>query len=105
MPKHKLIADFRITQKPNDLGELDNMALRAKKLFGGKDFEALADKGYYKAGDLKKCVENGITPYVTKQMYSNGTADKDFYNDKEVGRAHYFLTKKRLLSLQRCLSL
>ncbi len=61
--KYKLIADFRVTQKPNDLGELDNMALRAKKLFGGKDFEALADKGYYKASDLKKCVENGVTAH------------------------------------------
>jgi transposase len=80
--KHKLIVDFKVSQKPNDLGELDNMALRAKKLFGGKNFEALADKGYYKAQDLKKCVENGITPYVTKQIYSNGTEDKDFYPDK-----------------------
>lgn len=51
------------------------------KLFGGKDFEALADKGYYKASDLKKCIENGITPYVTKQIYSNWTGDKDFYTD------------------------
>jgi hypothetical protein len=34
--KHKLLADFKVTQKPNDLGELDNMALRAKKFFGGK---------------------------------------------------------------------
>lgn len=75
--KHSLIADFKVTKKPNDLGELDNMALRAKKLFGGKEFEALADKGYYKAEDLKKCVENGITPYVTKQIYSNGTGDKN----------------------------
>ena len=80
--QHKLIADFKVTQKPNDLGELDNMALRAKKLFGDKEFEVLADKGYYKAEDLKKCVDNGITPYVTKQIYSNGTGDKDFYSDK-----------------------
>jgi transposase len=80
--KHKLIADFKVTQKPNDLGELDNMALRAKKLFGGKNFEALADKGYYKAEDLKRCTQNGITPYVAKQIYSNGTGDKDFYSDK-----------------------
>lgn len=49
-----------VSQKPNDLGELDNMALRAKKLYGGKGFEVLADKGYYKAEDLKKCVDNGI---------------------------------------------
>lgn len=79
---HKLIVDFKVSQKPNDLGELDNMALRAKKLFGGKDFEVLADKGYYKAEDLKKCVENGITPYVARQVYSNGTGDKEFYIDK-----------------------
>ncbi|RCX10380.1 transposase, partial [Anaerobacterium chartisolvens] len=80
--KHKLIADFKVTQKPNDLGELDNMALRSKKLFGGSKFEVLADKGYYKAEDLKKCVDNGITPYVAKQSYSNGTGDREFYSDK-----------------------
>lgn len=80
--KHNLIVDFKVTQKANDLGEFDNMALRAKKLFRGKKFEALADKGYYKAEDLKKCVDNGITPYVTKQIYSNGTGDKDFYTDR-----------------------
>lgn len=80
--KHKLIADFKASQKPNDLGELDNMALRAKKLFKGQNFEVLADKGYYKAEDLKKCVESGITPYVTKQTYSNGTGNKEYYSDK-----------------------
>jgi len=80
--KHKLIADFKITNKPNDLGELDNMALRAKAIFQAKELEVLADKGYYKAEDLKKCVENHITPYVTKQMYSNGTGDRDFYTDR-----------------------
>ena len=63
--KEKLIADFKVTQKPNDLGELDNMALRAKKLFGNKPLEVLADKGYYNARDLKKCVENDIIPYVS----------------------------------------
>lgn len=80
--KHKLIVDFKVTQNPNDLGELDNMALRAKKLFGGKEFDVVADKGYYNAEDLKKCVDNGITPYVAKQTYSNGTGDEDFYADK-----------------------
>ena len=80
--KHKLIADFKVTQKPNDLGELDNMALRAKKLFGNKAFEVLADKGYYQAKDLKKCAENGITVYITKQTYANGTKDPAFYSDQ-----------------------
>ena len=80
--KHKLIADFKVTQKPNDLGELDNMAIRAKKLFGDKAFEVLADKGYYKAKDLKKCAEKGITVYITKQIYANATKDQAFYSDQ-----------------------
>jgi transposase len=82
--EHKLILDFKVTQKPNDLGELDNMALRAKKLLKGKKFKILADKGFYKARDLKKCVSKEITPYVAKQTYSNGTGDKDYYNDKFI---------------------
>lgn len=53
--KHKLIADFKVTQKPNDLGQLAPMVIRAKRLFGNKTFEVLADKGYYQAKDLKKC--------------------------------------------------
>jgi len=80
--KHKLIADFKVSQKPNDLGQLAPMAIRAKRLFGDKTFEALADKGYYKAKDLKKCAENGITVYITKQTYANGTKDQPFYSDQ-----------------------
>jgi len=80
--KHKLIADFKVTCKPNDLGQLAPMALRAKRLFGHKTFEVLADKGYYQAQDLKKCTEKGITLYVTKQTHANTTKDQDFYSDQ-----------------------
>ena len=80
--KHKLIADFKVTKKPNDLGQLAPMALRAKRLFGNKTFEVLADKGYYQAKDLEKCTEKGITLYVTKQTYANITKDQAFYSDQ-----------------------
>jgi len=80
--KHKLIADFKVTQKPNDLGQLAPMVLRAKRLFGHKTFEVLADKGYYQAQDLQKCTEKGITLYVTKQTHANTTKDQAFYSDQ-----------------------
>lgn len=80
--KHKLIADFKVTQKPNDLGQLAPMALRARRLFGNKTFEVLADKGYYQAKDLEKCTEKGITLYVTKQTHANTTKDQAFYSDQ-----------------------
>lgn len=82
--KHKLVMDFEAIQNPNDLGELATMALGTKELFNIEQFELLADKGYYKAEDLKICVENGIIPFVAKQTYSNGTGDKDFYSDKFI---------------------
>ncbi|MDD5013963.1 MAG: transposase [Atribacterota bacterium] len=77
--KRKLIADFKVTRKPNDLGQLAPMVLRAKKLFENRTFEVLADKGYYKAQDLKKCTEKGITVYITKQTYAK---DPAFYADQ-----------------------
>lgn len=80
--ENKLVADFKVTNQANDIGELDNMALRAKKLFDVEKLEVLADKGYYKAEDLKKIAAKGIDAYVPKQTYSNGTGDEDFYSDK-----------------------
>ena len=58
------------------------MALRVKKLFENNNFEVVADKGYYKTKDLKKCTENGIAVYITKQTYANGTKDPVFYSDQ-----------------------
>lgn len=80
--KEKLILDFEVTTQPNDLGQLGDMAKRAKELSDVEQLEVVADKGYYNTKELKECVKNGITPYVAKQTYSNGTGDKDFYADK-----------------------
>ena len=80
--RHKLIADFKVINKPNDLGQLAPMALRTKKILGNEKFTVLADKGYYNAHDLAYCNKKKITTYVTKQVYSNGTGEKEFYPDK-----------------------
>ena len=80
--KHKLIADYKVTTNASDFGELDNMTLRVRKLYGGKKFKVVADKGYYRTEDLKRIVSKGITPYVSRQIFSNGTGDKDFYSNK-----------------------
>ena len=88
--KHKLVVDFKVTTHANDIGELDNMALRAKKLFGGQPFNVLADKGYYKAEDLKRCVRKGLTPYVSRLVYSNVPEIKTFT------RTNFIMTKKTM---------
>jgi transposase len=106
--RHKLIVDFKVINKPNDLGQLAPMALRTKKILGKPSFTVLADKGYYHTRNLQYCSAKGITTYVTKQVYSNGTGDKEFYPDKfsydkdhdyylcPVGkRLYYYRTRKK----------
>lgn len=82
--KHKLIVAFDVTNNSADQGNLNNMAEKAKEIFGKEEIEALADKGYYQVEDLKKCEENKTTAYVPKQSFSNSTGDRDFYGDRFI---------------------
>jgi hypothetical protein len=57
--KHKLILDHEVTNEGTDYNQLGEMAERAKE-----KLEVLADKGYYDAEEIKKCVDQGIIPYI-----------------------------------------
>lgn len=80
--KHKLIADFKVTDKPNDQRQLAPMAMRAKKILDNQAFTVLADKGYYHVHDLVYCHNKKITAYVPKKVYANSTGDESFFPDK-----------------------
>lgn len=82
--ENNLVVDFKVTQKPNDQGELFEMAQRAKEILGCDELEVLADKGYHQGEDLKKCAENNIVTYVASQAYSNGTGNTEYYKDKFI---------------------
>ena len=62
--KHKLILDYEVSNEGTDYGHLSEMARRAKEILGVEKLEALADKGYYSAEQIKECVEDGVTPYI-----------------------------------------
>jgi len=62
--KHKLVPDYEVSNEGTDYGHLSEMAGRAKEILGVEKLEALADKGYYCAEEIKECVENGVTPYI-----------------------------------------
>jgi transposase len=59
-----LIVADAVTTDVNDQRQLRPMALAVKERFGLKEFEVLADKGYYSTMAIKSCIESGITPYV-----------------------------------------
>ena len=72
--KHKLIAADDVTNAVTDVGQLANVALEAKDNLQIQSAEVLADTGYYNAGEVSRCVEAGLTPYVPKADTSANTA-------------------------------
>ena len=61
--KHKLIAYSEVGNK-NDLGQLADLADKAKTELEVEKLKVLTDMGYYKQSDLQHCEESGIDAYV-----------------------------------------
>lgn len=82
--KHYLIADFEITNVA-DSESLHSLAKKAKDAFGLNENESLttlADKGYYKGAELKKCHDNGIDTLVAIRKSPNKNKDPQVRKDK-----------------------
>jgi uncharacterized protein YecA (UPF0149 family) len=71
--KHKLIAASDVTNDVTDVNQLANLALTAKANLALKQAEVVADKGYYNASEVSRCVEQGITPFIPKADTSANT--------------------------------
>ncbi len=86
--KHKLVSDFDVTNEVNDLKQLSNMSNKAKEASGVNNLEVVADAGYFKRDEIRKCAENNITCYVPQPRKSHNRkkglfTDKDFVYDLE----------------------
>jgi transposase len=71
--KHKLIAAEDVTNDVTDYGQLANVALEAKTNLELKQAEVVADKGYYNAAEVSRCVDHGLTPLIPEADTSANT--------------------------------
>jgi len=71
--KHKLIAAADVTNDVTDYRQLANLALEAKANLELQQTEVVADKGYYNAAEVSRCMEQNITPYIPKADTSANT--------------------------------
>ena len=71
--KHKLIAAADVTNDVTDYRQLANVAIEAKQNLGVQQIEVVADKGYYNATEVSRCVEQQITPHIPKADTSANT--------------------------------
>jgi transposase len=64
--KHKLILDHEVTNDVTDQGHLEAMSLRAKKILNVNQFDMLMDTGYYDGQEVAACLQEGITPWISR---------------------------------------
>lgn len=63
--KHKLIAEFKVTNYGNDMNQLSDMAAMTAEILNAPDIAVVADKGFNNASEIAECLANGITPQVS----------------------------------------
>jgi transposase len=86
--KNHMIADFDITGRSDDKGNLQNMSERAMEVMSTDTLTNLADKGYYDGEDIAACEQNGVTCLVAKPAAggakkTEGFGHEAFKYDKE----------------------
>lgn len=64
--KHKLIADFAVTNEANDVNCLAALAQGAQAELGVQELKVCADRGYYNTAEIKKCEEAGIEVHMDR---------------------------------------
>ncbi|MDH5681194.1 MAG: IS1182 family transposase [Spirochaetota bacterium] len=81
--KYKLLVSGEVTNDGNDSGQLHNMASQAKSVLEVEKLNVVADVGYYQQEQIKKCLDEGITPYVPKPNKSSSAKIKGKFNRKD----------------------
>jgi transposase len=76
--KHHLIVAHEVTNEGVDREQLTPMALMARDATGLDALTVVADRGYFKGEQIKKCIDAGIVPMVPKTMTSNNLAEGRF---------------------------
>jgi transposase len=76
--KHHLIVAHEVINEGVDRDQLAPMSERAQDATGVESLTAVADRGYFKGEQIKKCEEAGVVPMVPKTMTSNSLAEGRF---------------------------
>jgi transposase len=99
--KAHLIADFKVTDKPADHGQLEEVLGGVGKAFGLEITEGVADKGYQDKDDMMKCLEAGIIPNVIPEDGEDGFDLETEYEGKAIGEETRKSTKPE--AIKACL--
>lgn len=80
--KNNLIIECDVVNNINDLNQLSNMALKAKKVLRKRKLNVVADAGYYNGEEIKICLDKKVKVYIKKSALNNSTGKVEFKKDK-----------------------
>lgn len=64
--KHKLVADFAVSNDENDVNSLAELAQSAQQELGVKQLKVCVDRGYYNTAQIKDCEDAKIEVYMER---------------------------------------
>jgi hypothetical protein len=67
--KNKLIAEFEVTNKANDMNQITPMAEKVKEILETERIAITADAGYASASDIAAAVQLGVDPHIAGTDY------------------------------------
>lgn len=62
--ENKLIAEFEVTNKANDMNQMAPMVEKAMEILEVETMAAVADKGYASASDIAAAIQIGVEPHI-----------------------------------------
>jgi transposase len=97
-----LICAYEVTDKTNDLGQLENMSTRSREALGAESMEVVADKGYDSRADILNTLMQGIIPNVALKIEKEERLYNIDYKPSVI--TDNIRESKRPDDIQRCLS-
>ena len=86
--KSHIITSIDVSNRPNDNGNMFEMAEKTKDAFEVNQIEQLADGGYVDTEDIKKCLENKIVPILPDGEYTVTWEYKDNNISDEIKKGN-----------------
>lgn len=72
-----MVVEYDVSNSASDAKALSRVAVAAKEALGVEKINAAADKGFYDASEVVRCLEAGVTPYVPRpDSYARGRGAK-----------------------------
>jgi transposase len=105
-----IVVEYDVSNSSSDANALATVSVAAKEALGVEKLKAVAEKGFYDASDVAKCLDAGVTPYVPRpdrygagRGAGSGVPTREYHGDRltyDEGRDVYVCPAGNALTLR-----